>query len=85
MGDGWRELVIGKKQRGQEELFLYCRLGDLVPDEHILKRVGRIIDLSSDSMVSPQSRPLSSPRPPPLGNDTSGFCMLRRRGRMPRT
>jgi len=46
MGDGWREPVIGKKQRGQEELFLYCKLGDLVPEEHILKRVGRVIDLS---------------------------------------
>ncbi|HOX39815.1 MAG TPA: transposase, partial [Candidatus Brocadiia bacterium] len=38
--------MIGKKQRGQEELFLYCKLGDLVPEEHILKRVGRVIDLS---------------------------------------
>ncbi len=35
--------MIGEKQRGQEE-FVYCKLGELAPEEHILKRVGRIID-----------------------------------------
>lgn len=35
-----------KKERGQEELFLYCRLSDLIPDDHILKRVHKVVDFS---------------------------------------
>ena len=38
--------MIGKKRRGQEELFLYCSLKDVVPDDYILKRVDKVLDLS---------------------------------------
>jgi len=38
--------VYTKKERGQEELFLYCRLSDLIPEEHILKRVHKAVDFS---------------------------------------
>lgn len=35
-----------KKDRGQEELFLYCRLTDLIPADHILRRVHEAVDFS---------------------------------------
>lgn len=38
--------MLGKKERGQEELFVTCRLRDLVPDDYILKRVDKVLDLS---------------------------------------
>jgi transposase len=38
--------MIGKQDRQQDELFIYCPLKDLVPDDHILKRVDTVLDLS---------------------------------------
>jgi transposase len=38
--------VIGKQQRWQEDLFVAGPLSSLVPDDHILKRVDAILDLS---------------------------------------
>jgi transposase len=35
-----------KKERWQEDLFIASPLRDLVPEDHILKRVDRILDLS---------------------------------------
>lgn len=35
-----------KRERGQEELFIPSSLGALIPDDHILKRVDRVLDLS---------------------------------------
>ena len=36
----------GKKDRWQEDIFVACSLSRLVPDDHILKRVDRVLDLS---------------------------------------
>jgi transposase len=36
----------GKKDRWQEDIFVACPLSRLVPDDHILKRVDRVLDLS---------------------------------------
>jgi transposase len=38
--------VIGRQDRWQEDIFVACRLSDLVPEDHVLKRVGQVLDLS---------------------------------------
>lgn len=38
--------MLGRKERWQEDLFVAGPLGDLIPDDHILKRVDRVLDLS---------------------------------------
>jgi transposase len=38
--------MIGRQDRTQEDLFIAGPLRDLVPDEHILKRVQKVLDLS---------------------------------------
>jgi transposase/nitroreductase len=38
--------LIGHQDRWREDLFIACPLRDLVPDDHILKRVDRVLDLS---------------------------------------
>jgi len=38
--------MVGRQQRGQEELFVAGPLRDLIPDDHILKRVDRVLDAS---------------------------------------
>ena len=38
--------MIGKQDRWQEDLFVAGPLRDLIPDDHVLKRVSRILDLS---------------------------------------
>ena len=38
--------MIGHQDRWNEDLFVACPLRDLVPDDHILKRVDRVLDLS---------------------------------------
>src|SRR5512147_2806416 len=38
--------MLGSKERGQLELFVSGSLRQLIPDDHILVRVGRVLDLS---------------------------------------
>jgi transposase len=38
--------VLGKQDRWQEDLFVACSLSSLIPDDHILKRVDKVLDLS---------------------------------------
>jgi transposase len=38
--------MIGKQQRWQEELFVAGSLSSLIPEDHILKRVDKVLDLS---------------------------------------
>ncbi len=38
--------MLGRKDRGQEDLFVAAPLSSLIPDDHILKRVDKILDLS---------------------------------------
>jgi len=38
--------LIGHQDRWHEDLFVACPLRDLIPDDHILKRVDRILDLT---------------------------------------
>ena len=38
--------MIGNQEKWQEDIFLACRLSDLIPDDHILKRVDQVLDLS---------------------------------------
>ncbi len=38
--------MIGKQDRWQEDLFVAGPLRDLIPDDHVLKRVNRVLDLS---------------------------------------
>ena len=38
--------MIGKQDRWQEELFIACPLSELVPEDHVLKRVDKVLDLS---------------------------------------
>jgi hypothetical protein len=37
--------MLGRKERGQLELFVSGSLRDLLPDEHVLVRVDHILDL----------------------------------------
>ena len=38
--------MLGRKERGQLELFISGSLKQLVPDDHVLVRVDRVLDLS---------------------------------------
>ncbi|MGY3034063.1 hypothetical protein ACVIIV_003233 [Bradyrhizobium sp. USDA 4354] len=38
--------MLGRKERDQLELFITGSLRQLVPDEHVLARVDRVLDLS---------------------------------------
>ena len=38
--------MIGRQERWQEDLFVACPLRELIPDDHILKRVDKVLDLS---------------------------------------
>lgn len=38
--------MLGRQKRWQEDLFVAGALGDLIPDDHILKRVDKVLDLS---------------------------------------
>jgi hypothetical protein len=38
--------MLGRKERGQLELFISGSLRQLVPDDHVLARVDRVLDLS---------------------------------------
>lgn len=38
--------MLGRQKRWQEDLFVAGPLGDLIPDDHILKRVDKVLDLS---------------------------------------
>jgi len=38
--------MLGRQERWQEDLLVAAPLRDLVPDDHILKRVDRVLDLS---------------------------------------
>ena len=38
--------MIGRQERWQEDIFVACKLSELVPEDHILKRVDRELDLS---------------------------------------
>lgn len=38
--------MIGRQDRWQEDLFVACPLRDLIPDDHILKQVDGVLDLS---------------------------------------
>lgn len=38
--------MLGRKDRWQDDLFVACRLGDLIPEDHPLKRIDSVLDLS---------------------------------------
>ena len=38
--------MMGRQDRWQEDLFVACPLRDLIPDDHVLKRVDKVLDLS---------------------------------------
>lgn len=38
--------MIGRQDRWQEDLFVACPLRDLIPDDHVFKRVNKVLDLS---------------------------------------
>jgi transposase len=42
----WRRRMIGRQERWQEDLFVVGPLGDLVPDDHILRKIDHVLDLS---------------------------------------
>lgn len=59
--------MVGNQDRWCEDIFVACPLRDLVPDDHILKRVDRVLDLSwlrdevADSYCSDNGRPSIDP------------------------
>jgi len=59
--------MVGNQDRWCEDIFVACPLRGLVPDDHILKRVDRVLDLSwlqkevSDSYCSNNGRPSVDP------------------------
>lgn len=38
--------MLGRQERWQEDLFVAGSLGDLIPEDHILRRVDRVLDLA---------------------------------------
>ena len=59
--------MIGKKDRWQEDLFVAAPLSSLIPDDHILKQVNKVLDLSwlkdevQDSYCDTNGRPSIAP------------------------
>jgi len=59
--------MLGRKDRWQEDLFVAASLSSLIPDDHILKRVDKILDLSwlrrevADDYSSTDGRPSIDP------------------------
>lgn len=59
--------MVGNQDRWREDIFVACPLRDLVPDDHILKRVDRVLDLSwlrddvADCYCSDNGRPSIDP------------------------
>jgi transposase len=59
--------MVGNQDRWREDIFVACPLRDLVPDDHILKRVDRMLDLAwlqdevSDCYCSDNGRPSIDP------------------------
>lgn len=59
--------MVGNQDRWCEDIFVACPLRDLVPDDHILKRVDRVLDLSwlrdevADCYCSDNGRPSIDP------------------------
>ena len=59
--------MVGRQERWQEDLFVAGPLRDLIPDDHILKRVDHVLDLSwlrgeiSDLYDERQGRPSIDP------------------------
>ena len=59
--------MLGHKERGQGELFITGSLRQLLPDDHILVRVDRVLDLSwlrgevADLYCSDNGRPVIDP------------------------
>ena len=59
--------MVGNQDRWREDIFVACPLRDLVPDDHILKRVDEVLDLSwlrdevADSYCSDNGRPSIDP------------------------
>jgi hypothetical protein len=55
--------MLGRKERGQQELFISGSLRQLIPDDHVLARVDRVLDLSwlrrevADCYCSEEGRP----------------------------
>ena len=45
--------MLGHKERDQLELFITGSLRQLIPDEHVLARVDRVLDLSWLRRTSP--------------------------------
>src|SRR5438034_11287260 len=38
--------MLGERERMDDELFVACSLRELIPDDYILKKVDRVLDLS---------------------------------------
>jgi len=38
--------MIGKRDRWQEDLFVIGTLRDLIPEDHVLRRIDRVVDFS---------------------------------------
>ena len=61
--------MLGRKERDQLEFFVCGSLRDLVPDDHILARVDRVLDLGwlrdevADLYAAGVGRPGIDPRP----------------------
>ena len=59
--------MVGNQDRWREDIFVACPLRDLVPDDHVLKRVDRVLDLSwlrdevADCYCSDNGRPSIDP------------------------
>ncbi|MBM3331390.1 IS1182 family transposase [candidate division WOR-3 bacterium] len=59
--------MVGNQDRWREDIFVACPLRDLVPDDHILKRFDRVLDLSwlrdevADCYCSDNGRPSIDP------------------------
>jgi len=59
--------MVGNQDRWCEDIFVACPLRDLVPDDHVLKRVDRVLDLSwlrdelADCYCSDNGRPSIDP------------------------
>jgi hypothetical protein len=48
--DRRRRGVLGHKERNQLELFITGSLRQLIPDDHVLVRVDRVLDLSGSAV-----------------------------------
>jgi hypothetical protein len=76
--------MLGRQERWQEDLFVAAPLRELIPDDHILKRIDRILDLSWLRKEVEACYDTTVGRPGASGGRSGSGAAIDARGTLPR-